>query len=156
MEKAGLKAQILNICKQVQQETIDHLSLTVEESQKSANEYGCPRDRYDAFRAQLLRQRDMFAQQAQKAVEQQDTLNRISPEEKLDKVEFGAVVKTNKNKLFISIGLGKIKVPISEQGKAEEYYAVSPVVPIYKAMEGKRVGEGFVFNGQEFVIEDIF
>ena len=155
MENKGLKAEILNVCKQIQKQTIDRLSSTVEDSQKSANEYGCPRDRYDAFRAQLLRQRDMFAQQLQKAVEQLDTLNRISPEKKLDKVEFGAVVTTNKNKLFISIGLGKIVIPFSNHEKVE-YYSVSPIVPIYKAMEGKRVGDGFVFNGQKYIIENIF
>ena len=156
MDKRELKTQILNICKQIQQETIDHLSLTVEDAQNSANEYGCPRDRYDAYRAQLLRQRDMFAQQLQKAREQLDVLNQISPENLLEKVEFGAVVQTDKNRIFVSIGLGKIKIPIKNSTTDEEYYAVSPVVPIYKAMEGKRAGEGFVFNGLNFTIREVF
>ena len=156
MDKMELKAQILNVCKQIQQETIDHLSLTVDDAQKSANDYGCPRDRYDAYRAQLLRQRDMFAQQLQKAREQMDVLDRISSDILLKQVEFGAVVQTDKNKIFVSIGLGKIKVPESNTATVEEYYAISPVVPIYKAMEGKRVGDTFAFNSQEFTVLEVF
>jgi transcription elongation GreA/GreB family factor len=156
MDKTSLKAQIIKVCKEIQQETIKHLSATVEDAQKSANEYGCPRDRYDAYRAQLLRQRDMFAQQLQKAQEQLDVLNRIPSEEVFEKVEFGAAVITDKNKLFISIGLGKVKISKSGSKTTEEYYAISPQVPIYKAMDGKRAGDTFNFNGQVFTIQGIF
>ena len=67
-----------------------------------------------------------------------------------NKVEFGAVVITNKQKLFISAGIGKIE--ISEN----DYFAISPIVPIYKALEGKGVGDEVVFNGMKILIKEIF
>ncbi|NOX48579.1 MAG: hypothetical protein GXO89_16550 [Chlorobi bacterium] len=156
MDKPGIRAQLLKICKEIQLKTIGHLGATMEDAQKSANEYGCPRDRYDAYRAQLLRQRDMFAQQLQKAQGQLDILNRIPAGKIFEKVGFGAVVQSDKNNLFISIGLGKIKLTDTESSTTEEYYAISPQVPIYKEMEGKRAGDTFRFNGRVFTIREVF
>ena len=145
-----MKKKLLSACKDLQLASIASLKSTVDEAQKSANEYGAPKDRYDSFRTQLLRKRDMFAQQLVKANEQLDVLKRIDPEKECLGVEFGAVIITNKQNLFISIGLGK--VPTEEA----VFYAISPAVPIYKAMEGKKAGEEFAFNNITYKIEKIY
>lgn len=145
-----LKEKILQVCKLVQLETIKNLKTEVEDAQKAANDYGLPKDRYDSFRTQLLRKRDMFAQQLAKANQQLDLLNQINPEKEYTMAEFGAVIVTNKQNLFISIGLGKVQVD------DETYFAISPAVPIFKAMNGKKVGEGFVFNNISYKIEAIY
>lgn len=145
-----MKKKLLSACADLQLASINSLKSTVDESQKSANEYGAPKDRYDSFRTQLLRKRDMFAQQLAKANEQLDILMRIDPEKEYSIVEFGAVIITNKQNLFISIGLGKLQV---DDGV---FYAISPAVPIYKAMEGKKAGEEFAFNNITYKIEKIY
>ncbi len=149
-KKTRLKAKILQACISIQNQTIDHLKSVVEENQKSANEYGAPKDRYDSFRTQLLAKRDMFALQLTKANEQFEILNRIPVEKHYEKVEFGAIVITEKQTMFISAGIGKVTVD------DEIYYAISPAVPVYKAMEGKKAGEEFQFNGSNMKILDIF
>jgi transcription elongation GreA/GreB family factor len=138
-----LKIKLLNKCREQLQGMAADFQHEMDEAQQSANEYGAPKDRYDAYRTQLLRKRDMFAQQLAKLNTQIDVLERIDPEKKCKKVEFGALVVTDNQKLFISTGLGKIDC------EGEEYYAVSPVVPIFKAMEGKKEGEEFTFNGRK-------
>ena len=150
MQNIKLKEKLLTTCQNIQTETINNLKGEVDDSQKSANEYGAPKDRYDSFRTQLLRKKDMFAQQVGKANEQLDVLKRIDPEKECSRVEFGAVIITNKQNLFISIGLGK--VPTEEA----VFYAISPAVPIYKAMEGKKAGEEFAFNNITYKIEKIY
>jgi hypothetical protein len=145
-----IKQKILEACLLLQHETIKNLKFEVEEGQKAANEYGLPKDRYDSFRTQLLRKRDMFAQQLAKANEQLELLMRINPDKNYAMVEFGAVIITNRQNLFISIGLGKIQV------EGNVFYAISPAVPIYKAMEGKKVGEEFTFNNITYNIENIY
>jgi len=148
--KRELKKNILIICQARLSDTISNLKAVMDEAQKAANDYGCPKDRYDSFRTQLLRKRDLFALQLAKANEQMDILKRIDPEKACTQVEFGAIVFTNRQKLFVSIGLGKLNVD------GEDYYAISPVVPVYKAMEGRRAGDEFVFNGNSTKIINIF
>ncbi len=150
MNKPELKAKILDVCKNVQSKNIDTLKYEMEDAQKMANDYGCPRDRYDADRAQLLSKRDLFASQLQKSRELLDVLNIIPLDKQFDKVDFGAVVVTSNQKMFISVSIGKIEVD------GETYYAISPMVPVYKAMQGKEIGDTFIFNGNKVDIVDIF
>ncbi len=150
MEKQTLKENLLAYCIKHQETAIKQLQEAMDDAQKQANDYGAPKDRYDAFRTKMMRQRDMFAQQQAKANTVLNTLLKISPDKRFKKVEFGAVVITNRQKLFVAAGIGKIEM------EGEVFYAVSPVVPIYKVLEGKTKGDEVVFNGLKITVEEIF
>ncbi len=150
MDNTTLKERLLAYCIKHQEAAIEQLQEAINDAQKQANDYGAPKDRYDAFRTKMMRQRDMFAQQQAKANTVLNTLLKIPLDKKFDRVEFGAVVITNKQKLFVSAGIGKIEM------EGVLYFAISPVVPIYKALEGHTVGDEVVFNGTKIIIEEVF
>jgi hypothetical protein len=150
MDKNVLKEKLLNKCIEQQWEVVRQLEKEITDAQKMANDYGQPKDRYDAFRTKLMRQIEMFAKQLDKAKLILNTLDKIPLNEKLEKVKFGAIVITNKQNLFVSAGLGKIEL------EGNFYYAISPQVPIYLALEGKSKNEEINFNGMFFLIKDIF
>jgi hypothetical protein len=145
-----LKSKIIEACKQQQYETIANLKREMDEHQQLANDYGPPKDRYDAFRSQMLRRRDIFAEQLQKANEELYTLDKIKPNEVKSKIEFGAIVVTDKQKLFISTSMGKISID------DEVFFCISPAVPIYKVMEGMKAGDVTTFNNNCIKILDVF
>ena len=105
---------------------------------------------FDSSRSELLRERDIYAEQLQKAVDDIHILKKVSFDGLEDKVEFGAVVITNRQKMFIALGLGKVEVD------DDTYFVISKDVPIYKAMEGLKKGDSFEFNNMKFEIEDVF
>ncbi|PLX03384.1 MAG: hypothetical protein C0595_07335 [Marinilabiliales bacterium] len=150
MNKLEIKEQLLAKCVEQQMQSIDDLQKEMDEAQRMSNDYGQPKDRYDAFRTKLLRQKDMYAQQQAKAILVLNTLKKISLKEELKKVEFGAVVIMNKQNLFVAAGLGKIEL------NGTDYFAISPQVPIFKALAGKKAGDEVVFNANKFIISDIF
>jgi len=150
MDKIGMKTRIFNAAKTAVEDTAANLRAAMEEAQHAANEYGPPKDRYDSFRTQLLRKRDMYAQQLASTTEQINLLDRINPEMVSGKVEFGAVVITETQKIFVSTGLGRIQID------GDTFFAISPAVPIYKAMEGKKTGDTFSFNNNTIKILDVF
>lgn len=137
-------------CRELVLETINNLKAEINDCQNTANDYGLPKDRYDSFRAQLLRKSDMFAQKLVKNNEQLALLDRIDISRKKDKVEIGALVITENQNLFVSISLGKIEID------SKTYYAISPAVPVFKAMDGKKAGEEFEFNGRKNKILEIY
>ena len=49
-EKILMKTQIIEVCKEKQIKTIENLNREMEDCQQMANDYGPPKDRYDAFR----------------------------------------------------------------------------------------------------------
>ena len=144
-----IRKELLAVCLSEIDKRADSLQKVIDDAQQSANDYGQPKDRYDSYRTQLLRKRDLFGQQLTKIYEQRNMLEKVNPDKKHDVAEFGSLVITSNQKIFVTVGLGKIEF------KGEEYFVISPAVPYYKAMEGKRAGESFEFRGQKFKIKEI-
>ena len=74
-----IKEVLLNKCVEQQQKVIDQLQKEIEEAQNQANDYGQPKDRYDAYRTKLMRQIELFAKQLDKANAVMNTLKIIMP-----------------------------------------------------------------------------
>ncbi len=148
MDKLSFKRKLVETCITEQDQVVEHAKIRMDEAQESANEYGQPQDRYDSYRTQMLSKRDMFAKQYCKAVDERNVLDRIDLNEENESISFGSVVITNDQQLFISISLGKISVD------GQEYFAISPLVPLFKALEGLKKGDSFEFNGKQRTIED--
>ena len=150
MDKLLFKKKLVGICTMAQNNVVEHAKSRMDEAQNSANEYGQPQDRYDSYRTQMLGKRDMFAKQYCRAMDERNVLDRIDLVEENKTVAFGSVVITEDQKLFISISLGKIDVD------GEDYFAISPLVPLFKAFEGLKKGDTFEFNGKRQKISDLF
>ena len=150
MEKEAYKKRIIDACLAALRETAANAKREMDDAQQQANDYGQPKDRYDSFRTKLLRTRDMFAKQYSVANENIKHLEELNPNKLLDKVAYGSIVITDKQHLFIVLGLGKIMVDDTA------FYVISLNVPIYGAMKDRKKGETFTFNGVTHKIQDIF
>jgi len=148
--KLEFKKQLYNRCMEILEENAETARQQMNEVQEDANEAEQEHDVFDGSRSELLRKRDIYAEQLQKAVDEIQILKKVSFEHLSEQVEFGAVVITNKQKMFIALGLGKVTMD------GETYYVVSKDVPIYKAMEGLKKGNEFEFNNMKFTIKDLF
>jgi transcription elongation GreA/GreB family factor len=149
-EKINYKKRLVELCKMHLDKTAGNSRIAMAEAQNSANEYGQPKDRYDSYRAQVLRKRDMFAGQLQQTMGQLACLDQIGVDQLHDKVEFGSVVFTDKQNIFIATGIGKLKF---EEG---DVFVISPNVPIFDALKGKASGDEVDFRGNKIKIKDVF
>lgn len=146
MELIDIKIKLYHKCVEKQKDIVESAFNEMEEAQKMANEYGPPKDRYDSFRAQLLRKRDLHAGQYDKALKELEFLQKLDPRTINEKVYLNTLVITNIQKLYISIGIGKVEIP---EGV---FYVISPQAPIYQAIKEKTTGDTVVFNGQKITI----
>ena len=149
MNILDLKKELLFACVKLVDERAESLRQVMQDAQQSANDYGQPKDRYDSYRTQLLRKRDMFGQQLQKILQQKNILEKVDPKRRSDTASFGSLVMTDKQNIFISVGLGKVDL------NGQSFFVISPAVPYFKAAEGKKKGDIFEFRGQKFNILDI-
>jgi len=150
MDKKALKKQLWEECIALEKERMTQLQHEIDEAQRLANEYGAPKDRYDPYRTKLMLQHDLFARQLAKAEQLMTALLKVPIEKDFERVDFGALVITEQQKLFVSAAIGKIDF------QGESYYAISPLVPVYKAMEGKTTGDSFQVNTHKFKIIDVY
>lgn len=151
MEKLALKREITEVCRKIKQESENNLILAIKEAEQSANEYGQPKDRYDSYRAQLSDKREMLNQQLLKVQEEISLLDRIDVSREYETAGFGAIIFTPLQKVFISIGIGKIKMP-----DGSDLYAISAVVPFAAAIRGHKKGDFIEFNGRKIEILELF
>ncbi|MCF8296975.1 MAG: hypothetical protein K9J13_05450 [Saprospiraceae bacterium] len=150
MENLKLKQILIDECRKTQLKIIENSKLVMDDAQQSANDYGTPRDRYDSYRSQLLRKKDMIGQQMEKSMKEIAVLEKIDIHRNYDNVGFGAIVITENQNIFVSISAGKIEV----EGKT--YFAISPMVPFYISIKDKKKGDEFEFRGIKNKILDIF
>jgi transcription elongation GreA/GreB family factor len=131
-------------------EKIRHLESAMQEAENTANEYEHTGDDSDSHKMELIGNRDMYAKQLQVEMDLLETITKIDLNVDRDVVEFGSVVVTDMQKVFIAIGLGKITL------ENDTYYAISLQVPFYLAMKGLKKGDTFDFRGRKVKILDVF
>lgn len=155
MNREEKRTKVLQSLIEHQQAIADTAKKEMDSAQQQSNEYGQNVDRYDSFRTKMMRARDMYARQYSNANESIRYLQELLKQPPFEKVEYGAIVVTDKQRFCLSIGAGKFTVEYNE-GTPEVFFAISAQVPIYQAMQGKRVGDAFTFNGIKQTIIEVF
>ena len=158
MNKEEKRTLVIQSCIDHQTHIAQTAKQEMDSAQQQSNEYGANVDRYDSFRTKMMRSRDMYARQysnASTSIRYLQDLLKMSP---LDRGTHGAIVITDKQKFFLSIGAGKFMVPfnIENNEDQETYFAISAQVPIYKLLIDKKVGDTIMFNGIRQTILEIF
>ena len=146
----ALKEKLLARCIEIKEETERNTLAAMNDAQQSANEYGPPKDRYDSFRAQLMRKRDMLAQQLASVEEELRFLRQFKQAGISTKVGLGSLVVLESQILYILAGIGKVEI------EGTTVYVVSPVVPLVTVMQGLKKGDSFNFRGTIMRIVDIY
>lgn len=151
------RCQVIQACIAHQQHVAAVAKQEMDSAQQQSNDYGANVDRYDAYRTKMMRARDMYAKQysnANTSIRYLQDMLRMQP---FEVAEHGAIVITDKQRFFLSVGVGKFMVPFVQRPDQEQlpYFAISAQTPIYLALKGKKVGETFVFNGIPQTIQEI-
>ncbi len=150
MNTTLIRKQLYDRCIEMHMEKIRHLEAAMDEAEKTAHEYDEPSDDSDTHKIDMINSRDMYAKQLKMEMDLLETLNKVDINQDHNRVEFGSVVITELQKVFVSIGIGKIQV------ENDTYYAISLQVPFYQAMKGLKKGDTFDFRGQRLKILDVF
>ena len=150
--KLKIKQALLSEALRMQRATIDNVRKAMVEAQESANdnEDDTEEKLFSGYREEMQNKRDMFARQLDQAIDDQALLQKVNVQEEHPVAEFGSVIVTEAQKLFVSISLGQIKVG------NDAYFAISPSAPIYKALVGKKIGETFEFREKKTKVLDVF
>lgn len=157
MTRQQHRTQIIQACLEQQQQLAATAKQEMDSAQQQSNDYGANVDRYDAYRTKMMRARDMYAKQLANANAGIRVLQGLLDHSPFDKADHGAIVITDRQCFFLSIGAGKFLVPFRcpESQPQEVFFAISAQTPIYMALKGKSVGDTITFNGVTQTIIEI-
>lgn len=144
------KEELINLIKQRLSEKIQNFEKLISETRASSNDTKSSMgDKYETGREMLQQEINNLQVQLNEILKQQSFLKTILGKSS-DKVEKGALVKTQRGLFFISVSLGEI---IFDHQKI---ICISPESPLAKAMSGKRKEELFSINNIHQKIENIW
>ena len=103
-------------------------------------------DKYETGREMMMQERNRLGKQLDLLTDQRATLDAIDPEKKCSAIKHGCMVITDKSIFFLGAALGQLNV------NGTMIFAISGNAPICKAMEGKKKGDSFTFNGAKHTI----
>ncbi len=151
------RIQIIQACIDRQQDVAATAKQEMDSAQQQSNDYGANVDRYDSYRTKMMRTRDMYAKQLSNANASIRVLQELQRQAPMHVADHGAIVITDKQKFFLSAGIGKFLVPFKTPPATpqEVFFAISAQTPIYMALKGKKVGDSLTFNGLTQVIREI-
>ena len=107
-------------------------------------------DKYETGRAMAQMEQDKNRSILSKAIGLKNKLLQLNPEKKYDKIEEGALIKTDNGNYFISISIGKIIL------NNQTYYAISAEAPLAKALIGKMKNDIVNFQDKKYLVLNIF
>ncbi|MFY0628251.1 MAG: GreA/GreB family elongation factor [Reichenbachiella sp.] len=145
------KKAIFNEVDRLLNEKISITELAMKEAQSAANNEtkSSAGDKYETGRAMSQNEKDINARHLADLIKMKRALDLIDPVTPLNKVELGAIVKTDELTYFISIGLGIIQL------KGENVMTISAISPIGQCMIGRVEGDSFEWRGNEEFIRKV-
>lgn len=144
------KQELLNIIKAKITDKIQSFENLIAEIRASNNDSKSSMgDKYETGREMLQQEINNLQRQLNESLNQQSVIQKIAAEAS-EKVQNGALVKTDKGLFYVAVSVGEI---ISEDQKIMTVSAKSPLI---KAMSGKKEGEIFTVNNMTQTIQKIW
>lgn len=145
------KKELLNHCSQRVEGRLAEITRAIQQAQEAIeNETkSSAGDKYETSREMIQQDLNRYQMQLSQAKKEGILLRRISLGA-TEKVDMGAVVKTDRATYFIAISLGP------QQVGGINFIVVSQASPIGKLLMGCQVGDRFSFNGTEQLITAIY
>ncbi len=144
----NLKTQLLNSLKQALDSKIAtvHAAIALAKESRDSEGKSSVGDKYETGRAMMHIEIENNQRQLAVLVQQRTDLDKIDPAASFTQGSFGSLVSTNKGSYFLSIAFGKIELD------SQIYYAISTASPMGKLLLGKKAGDTFMFNGNQFTL----
>ena len=143
------KEELIKIIRQKLSEKIQNFEKLISETRASSNDTKSSMgDKYETGREMLQQEINNLQIQLNEILKQKDFLKTVLPKPS-DKVEKGAIVKTEKGLFFISVSLGEITF------ENQKIICISQESPLAKVMNGKQKDDVFSLNNMNQNIVDI-
>ena len=133
--------EVLNQRLQKIQLAFDELNQSLQTNTKSS-----AGDKHETGRAMTQLEQEKLSKQLTVTKDLLQGIKKINPSEQHSQIGFGSLFSTETGHFFISSAIGAI-----ETDKVS-VFCLSPLSPLAKAFNGKKLGEDVSFNGKNYVV----
>ncbi len=153
MDKIAFKKQILETARARQHEIVTDFKVRIDDI--NGVEYTTDEDQHDLDQLSANQSNKaliaMLTKEWEFAKNELDFLQKmVVIDSPLDSAVIGAVVVTDQKTFYPSVSVENFEV------NGESVFGISKKAPLFKEMEGKKVGDTFSFNNYDYNIKDIY
>lgn len=151
-QKIAFKNKLKNLGLDMLGQRIATARAAMDQAQEAANseEKSSAGDKYETGRAMGQLQKEMHGRQLAEYAKEVKALQSIGVDSICATGGSGALIRTAGFTFFVSAGLGRQEV------EGLTILFVSPMAPLARSFQHKKVGDKILFNGLEMVIEDVY
>ncbi len=102
-------------------------------------------DKYETGRAMAHLEKERLATQIETQAKLKKVLDQIDSAKTAETIGLGSLVQLGDAWYYLSVALGKVKL------EDKEIFCISPVAPIGKLLQGKKIGDKVSFQGEKVV-----
>ncbi|MET4083027.1 transcription elongation GreA/GreB family factor [Pedobacter sp. UYP30] len=152
INSSTLKFQLHKLCLAFIQKRIENIEHSLAQARQASNDdtKSSAGDKYETTREMMQQEMDRNNKLLYEAGMQKMALQQIERTSVSSSVQNGSLVFTSRGNFYLSISAGELTVD------TDKYIAVSQASPIGRMLIGKTKKEEFVFNGNKFLIQEIF
>ena len=146
------KSEIYGACVLHQKEKIEELQNAIDKVQESiiGEENSTAGNKFETARAMGQEELDRLNQTINHAIRDMNILNQIDGDKPCGSAQLGALIETDKKKMYLSVGIGKVELG------SETIFAISASSPIGQQLMGMEAGGTVTFAGKKEKIVKIY
>ena len=137
-------AKHLSTKKEQVQSMLDSLKDSRDADQKSS-----AGDKHETGRARIQEEMDMLSKQLHQIQDELNIVTQVDSSQTHKRIGMGSLVKTEQGLFLLSVSAGKMQVDGST------VFALSPISPLGKILNSRKLNESFRFRNQSFKILDL-
>ncbi|MFT4834673.1 MAG: transcription elongation GreA/GreB family factor [Cyclobacteriaceae bacterium] len=145
------KIQIHQACLEHVNSRLENMTGQMRQFQLASNEdtKSSMGDKYETSREMINYEKGKVAGQLNEMAKLKATLDGIDPERFFDKVQLGSLIETNHGLIYISVGLGQLKV------EEENVIVISAVSPLGQQLLDKKKGDAVSFGPRSYELVSV-
>ncbi len=128
---------------------IQDVKAAIQSQKEGVNSSSSAGDKHNTEQAMQHLEEEKKQQQLSVALQNKQVFSQINPSNICDKIQLGALVKSNQGLFYFSVPLGKIVF------ENQEVMLVSLASPLSKILSPLKVNESVCFNNQLWVLKEI-
>lgn len=143
-----LKEKIKTLCVQRLNDKIDAFQGIIEELSTNAQNdaKSSAGDKHETALSMMHLEQENISSKIRESIDLLEIVSRVNSDKKSDVIEFGSIVRLNSVYLFFAVALPKVEID------GISILPISVDAPIAKMALGRKMGDVFTFNNNDFTV----
>lgn len=147
-----IKRRVLRLCLQRVDDKILELdeAIVLARSAQQEDTKSSAGDKFETSREMMTQEIEKNTLLLAEAKQQRQNLLQIPSNHTHSTIQRGSIVESNHGNFYVGVSVGAVNI------EEKIFQTISPASPVGSILLGKKAGDTFVFNGKEYIVQQVY